>query len=76
VEEPLVNGSQRQRRGCLVHGPQSLGDGRWVTVTKLHWNGGGARMWRGRVGVVTLRSGGGGWIPPPKISGSGTARVR
>jgi hypothetical protein len=27
--------------GCLVHGPQSLGDDRWVTVTKLHWNGEG-----------------------------------
>jgi hypothetical protein len=60
VEEPLVDGSQRRQRRCLIDDPQSLGDGRWVTVTKLHWNGGGAWMWRGRVGVVALRSGGDG----------------
>jgi hypothetical protein len=83
VEEPLVDGSQRRRRRRLIDDPQSLGDDRWVTVTKLHWNGQGPGCgeeglgsWCYALVVMDLHDGGSGWIPPPGISGSGTARVR
>jgi hypothetical protein len=56
VDVPIADGF----RVPTPLGPRYLGDDGWVMVTRLHWNGGGARMWREWIGVEQLCSRGDG----------------